>query len=108
MNCVDPYVKDRDFLKQFGERIIMQTPEDIDPSPEKDGRYGYLMQFMDGNRIDLGFLPLDSIRDAIKHSLTIVLVDKDNIIGEIPLASDRDYLPKEPTAKAFDDCCNEF
>ena len=22
VNCVDPYVKDREFLKQFGERII--------------------------------------------------------------------------------------
>ena len=109
VNCVDPYVRDRDFLKQFGELMIIQTPEDMeDPPPKNDGHYGYLMQFMDGNRIDIGFAPLDSIRDAIKHSLTVVLVDKDNIIGEISPASDRDYLQKEPTAKAFDDCCNEI
>ena len=26
----------------------------------------------------------------------------------VPPASDRDYLPKPPSARAFFDCCNEF
>jgi aminoglycoside 6-adenylyltransferase len=37
-----------------------------------------------------------------------VLLDKDNLLGELPPPSDAGYLPQPPTAKAFDDCCNEF
>ena len=106
---VEPYVKDRAFLDQFGERMIMQVPEDMaDPPPEDDGHYVYLMQFADGNRIDLSFCPLDSVVGMIHDSLTRVLVDKDGMIGELPPPSDRDYLPEEPTAKSYDDCCDEF
>ena len=53
---VDAYRTDRTFLEHFGEIMIMQIPEDKDdPPPASDGHYGYLMQFTDGNRIDLGF-----------------------------------------------------
>jgi aminoglycoside 6-adenylyltransferase len=37
-----------------------------------------------------------------------VLLDKDHLIPELPHPSDRDYLPQKPTARLFDDCCNEF
>jgi aminoglycoside 6-adenylyltransferase len=95
--------------KLFGEILILQEPEDMqDPPSENVGTYAYLMQFKDGNRIDLGFLPLDRLDEWIKDSQTIVLVDKDNILGDIPPASDHDYLPKKPTDKQFQDCCNEF
>ncbi len=66
------------------------------------------MQFSDGNRIDLSFYPLDAIGEATKDSLTVVLVDKDNVLGDVPPSTDGDYLPEEPTAKAYDDCCDEF
>jgi aminoglycoside 6-adenylyltransferase len=79
-----------------------------DPPAENDGSYGYLMQFMDGNRIDLGFAPLEHARRCEEDTLSVVLLDKDNLIGELPPPSDRSYLPKKPTAKAFGDCCNEF
>ena len=35
-------------------------------------------------------------------------MDKDGLLGDISPPSDRDYLPTEPTAKLFSDCCNEF
>ena len=41
-------------------------------------------------------------------SLSILLLDKDKIIGELPPSNDGDYLPKPPTEKQFQDCCNEF
>ena len=41
-------------------------------------------------------------------SLTLVLLDKDGILKEVPPPSDVDYLTYPPTLKAFSDCCNEF
>ena len=106
---VTPYMRNPEIPKLFGEILILQEPEDMqDPPSENVGTYAYLMQFKDGNRIDLGFLPLDRLDEWIKDSQTIVLVDKDNILGDIPPASDRDYLAKKPTDKQFQDCCNEF
>jgi aminoglycoside 6-adenylyltransferase len=106
---VEPYLRNRLFIGQFGELMILQTPEDmVDPPPENDGHYTYLMQFLDGNRIDLSFDSLDKINACTEDSLTVVLLDKDHLIPELPPPSDRDYLPKPPTAKLFEDCCNEF
>jgi aminoglycoside 6-adenylyltransferase len=89
--------------------MILQMPEDMqDPPPNEDCGFGYLMQFTDGNRIDLGINPLAKLNEPGKDSLSLLLLDKDGIVGPLPPASERDYLPKPPTAKAFSDCCNEF
>jgi aminoglycoside 6-adenylyltransferase len=89
--------------------MILQMPEDMqDPPPNEDGGFGYLMQFTDGNRIDLGICPLAKLDELTKDSLSLLLLDKDGIVGPHPPASESDYLPKPPTAKAFSDCCNEF
>jgi len=106
---VEPYKRNKTFVSQFGEMMIMQTPEDmVDPPPENDGHYTYLMQFLDGNRIDLSFYSLETIPVNLNDSLTVVLLDKDHLIRELPPPNDRDYLPEPPTAKLFEDCCNEF
>ena len=106
---VAPFRNNREWIKRFGEFMIIQLPEDMqDPPPENNGGYGYLMQFTDGNRIDLGICPLGQVHEALQDSLTVVLLDKDGIIPSLPPASERDYLPKPPTPKAFADCCNEF
>ena len=37
---VEPYRRNKAFLSQFGEMMILQTPEDmVDPPPENDGHY---------------------------------------------------------------------
>ena len=106
---VDPYKRNARVVNYFGDILILQTPEDMqDPPPENNGHYAYLMQFMDGNRIDLSFYSMDRLDDALNDSLTVLLLDKDNIVKELPPPSDIDYLPKEPTEKLFQDCCNEF
>lgn len=98
-----------EWIKRFGEIMIMQIPEDMqDPPPKADGGFAYLMQFTDGNRIDLGIYPLAKLNELGKDSLSLLLLDKDGIIGPFPPASEIDYFPKPPTAKAFYDCCNEF
>jgi aminoglycoside 6-adenylyltransferase len=109
VNDLAPYVRNDHIPAFFGEMLILQEPDNMqDPLPERNGHYAYLMQFMDGNRIDLSFHAPEKWKSVTGDSLTVVLLDKDNCLGEIPPSSDIDYLPKSPTEKQFQDCCNEF
>jgi aminoglycoside 6-adenylyltransferase len=100
---------DPDWIKCFGELMILQLPDDMgEPTPTKDYGYAYLMQFSDGNRIDLTLYPVDKMDQLEEDSLSILLLDKDGIIPPFPPSNDRGYLPKPPTTKQFADCCNEF
>jgi aminoglycoside 6-adenylyltransferase len=104
-----PFENNLEWIKRFGELMILQMPEDMqDPPPSDEGGFGYLMQFTDGNRIDLGIYPLSRRDELLKDSLTLLLLDKDGVIGSLPPASEGDQLPKPPTAKSFSDCSNEF
>ena len=104
------FLADHTWVDVFGERMIMQKPDDMAMFPsEGTGSFAYLMQFMDGNRIDLTLEPLDDM--TVYHNddkLTVVLLDKDNRIPAIPAPTDEDYWVKPPSAKFFADCCNEF
>lgn len=108
---VEPFKKNLQWIERFGEMMILQMPEDMqEPPPEDQGFFVYLMQFMDGNRIDLGIFTVAGWRDQGKDqdSLSVLLLDKDGILEPFPPASESAYLPTPPTAKAFADCCNEF
>jgi aminoglycoside 6-adenylyltransferase len=106
---VAPFRYNFEWIKRFGELMILQMPEDmLDPPPSNLGGFVYLMQFTDGNRIDLGIDPLSILSALGRDSQSILLLDKDGLVEPFPPASDSDYLPKPPTAKAFADCCNEF
>ncbi len=105
----EPFTRNFEWIQRFGELMILQTPEDMqDPPPGNVSDYSYLMQFKDGNRIDLSIFPMTSAAEKCSDSLTVVLLDKDNTIPALPPPDDKDYLPKPPTEKAFNDCCNEF
>jgi len=106
---VDALKQEPRWIDRFGERMILQQPDDMSPPPEhRDGRYAYLMQFADGNRIDLTLFPAARVANLDKDSQTVVLLDKDGILPAFPPPSDIDYLPRPPSAKDFGDCCNEF
>lgn len=101
----------------FGARMIRQLPDEMDSrqaeetgvrGPDLDKHYAYLMQFADGNRIDLTLFAAHRLTEMNGDSQSILLLDKDGIIDPFPPADDRDYLPKPPTANQFADCCNEF
>jgi aminoglycoside 6-adenylyltransferase len=106
---VAPFKNNFEWIKRFGQIMILQLPEDMDdPSGFGGDCCVYLMQFTDGNRIDLGVFPIARLADLGRDSLSVLLLDKDGVIEPFGPASERDYLPKPPTAKAFADCCNEF
>jgi aminoglycoside 6-adenylyltransferase len=106
---VAPFKDNYDWIKRFGEIMILQVPEEMqDPPPSNDGGFAYLMQFADGNRIDLGIYPLAKLNQLERDSLSLLLLDKDGIVESLAPASESDYLPRPPTTKAFSDCCNEF
>jgi aminoglycoside 6-adenylyltransferase len=106
---LESFRSDPNWIDCFGDRMIMQLPDDmVDPPPGDWPSYGYLMQFVDGNRIDLTLFPIAKLEELERDSLSILLLDKDGIIDPFPPPNDGDYLPKPPTAKIFADCCNEF
>lgn len=107
---MDSFMKDTHWIDVFGERIILQTPENISLFPPTLGaRFSYLMLFTDGNRIDLTLVPIEEKEKYCNEDkLTVILMDKDNNLPEVPPPTDEDYWAKRPSAEFFADCCNEF
>lgn len=104
------FIDDKSWVDCFGERIIMQTPEDMAMfPPDLGGNFSYLMLFADGNRIDLLLCPLENKDNwNSDDKLAIVLLDKDESLPPLPAPTDEDFWVKEPSAAFFRDCCNEF
>jgi aminoglycoside 6-adenylyltransferase len=106
---VASFKSDPRWIERFGELVIMQTPDDMGEKPPGDDEsYAYLMQFADGKRIDLTLYPLAGFNEMERDSLSVLLLDKDGMIGPFPPPDESDYLPLPPTAKGYADCCNEF
>ncbi len=104
---VAPYRQNPQIPLYFGDLMILQTPDDMGEPPRPSTSYAYLMQFTDGNRIDLTFQPVADVACILEDSLSLVLLDKDRRFALAPPML-RSYLPQKPTAKQFADCCNEF
>lgn len=103
------FITDDEWLNIFGERLIMQKPEDMELFPAEEKGYSYLMLFCDDVKMDLTLLPVDLIDEYFTwDKLVKLLLDKDNRIAQPPIPTDIDYHIQRPTARAFDDCCNEF
>ncbi|MDD4796857.1 MAG: aminoglycoside 6-adenylyltransferase [Eubacteriales bacterium] len=111
VSATRPFIDDQSWLAGFGDVLIQQQP---DRSVLFDGcdweeRYGFLVLFADGNRIDFSLQSLSySLKTYGEDSQTVPLLDKDGLLPAIPAASDRAHHVKPPTAEAFRDCCNEF
>lgn len=107
---VEPYMKENDVVPFFGETIVFEQPN-FGPWPpdDADGSYhNYNMQFLDGNRIDLTFFSLEKLEEQNKDSLSVVLIDKDNLCSNLPLSSEKSYYISEPSAVKFKGCCDAF
>ena len=97
------------WLDRFGERMILQLPDDMaDPPPVDQPGYCYLMQFMDGNRIDLTLYPLDRLADWMKTARPSLCWTRMVYCQPIRQPLTWVICPNRRPQKQFDDCCNEF
>ncbi len=106
----EPFIEDGEWIHKFGDILYMQYPdENPDCESDKDNIYGWLMQFDDGNRVDLH---VESVEHAKAHirddKLCRIFLDKEKILPEIPEATDEDYYVKKPSEEQFKACSNEF
>ena len=109
VTSVEPFREEARVVPYFGAPMIVQKVEDQVYRPGcGDGRYTYNIQFADGNRIDMGFLPIEMLESRSSDSLTRVLLDKDGRLPDLPSPSERSYFITEPTQQWYDDCCNTF
>ena len=100
----------KEWIDQFGERLYMQYPEENSYyKNDVDNCYGWLIQFTDGNRLDLSVCTLSYVLKEIEGDrLCRILLDKDTCLPDMPEATDKDYWVKKPTEHNFFDTCNEF
>lgn len=105
------FYEDPHWIDRFGERLYMQRPDEMDillgKEADFDASYGWLIQFADGNRLDLHVEPVE--KNGVREDrLCRVLLDKDGILPSIPESTDEDYWVKEPSEGEFRAVCNEF
>ncbi len=99
--------EDKDWINQFGERLYMQYPEENIYYPsDVENCYGWLIQFTDGNRLDLHVKTLENAHNSLE--LYKLLSDKDNTMPQKQLVSDERYWVKKPMPEQFYCTCNEF
>lgn len=105
-----PFIQDKTWIDRFGERLFMQYPDEHPDFPsDKENFYGWLMQFTDGNRIDLHVESISHAKENIVNDkLCQILLDKDNLLPEIPESTDEDYRVKRPSKEQYLCTCNEF
>ena len=106
-----PFYEEKNWIDIFGERLYMQCPDEIDRCNgfhvDFDKCYGWLIQFKDGNRLDLHVIPEEEVK-VLDDKLCVILLDKDGILPTVSEPTDEDYWIKKPTQKEFEACCNEF
>jgi len=111
-----PFIENKNWISVFGDITIMQLPYDNDnawgANHDFSRSYAWLMLFKDGNRIDLGIETIEKALEGFTKEnydkLTIVLLDKDNILPKCPSPTDVDYWIKRPTKEQYYAHCNEF
>ena len=111
----ESFRKDRDWTERmFGKILYMQRPDEFaeffpDEGVDPAKSYGWLMQFADGNRIDLHVETIANAQEGIfDDTLRKILLDKDGILPEVPESNDSGYFVKKPAQEEYICACNEF
>ena len=109
------FIEDRDWTERmFGKILYMQRPDEFAEFFPNEGIdiakcYGWLMQFADGNRIDLHVETIEFAQKGFfDDSLRRILFDKDGILPKIPESNDKNYWVKKPPLREYLCACNEF
>ncbi|SEF90705.1 aminoglycoside 6-adenylyltransferase [Butyrivibrio sp. Su6] len=106
------FTRDHDYMKRFGDILIMQMPDDYYAEPyDYNGRsrFAYLTQYKDGNRIDLTFIDVSEIGKQVEFTEPrTVLVNKDDYKELVDITSKECFYIKKPTEFEFFGTVNEF
>lgn len=106
---IKKFTANDDWLSFFGTIIMMQKPEDMELFPAEEEGYSYLIIFDDYIKMDLTLLEESQFSDYLKEDkLCKILLDKSGNTHADVIPTDEEYWIKKPTARSFDDCCNEF
>ena len=101
------FIEDKSWIDRFGERLYMQYPEEsVYYQSDVLNCYGWLIQFKDGNRLDLHVCTLMTALDNLESFKT--LLDKDNCMPQKERLSDEMFWVKKPVSEQFICTCNEF
>ena len=101
------FIADERWIDRFGARLYMQLPEKHEAHTEEC--WGWLVQFADGNRLDLHVVTEKyANREIVTERLCRILLDKDGLLPEMPESTDADFWVKQPTEERFLSVCNEF
>ncbi|TCI30048.1 adenylyltransferase [Exiguobacterium sp. SL-10] len=104
---VTAFIKDRSWMAPLGDVLIMQTPDEV-PAQSVYECFAFLVQFAAGHRVDLTVRPMRDVQAMIhEDSLSLVLIDKDEIAGQ-PIPSDDTYRIRRPSRFDYEQCWNEF
>lgn len=106
----ESFREDRTWIDRFGERLYMQYPEENSEYPSDVANcYGWLIQFADGNRLDLHVQTLSwSLRAMEEDRMFRILYDKDGCLAKAPEPAAEFYRVKRPEESRFLSVCNEF
>lgn len=112
VNNIKSFTKDDGWLDYFGHRLIMQKPADWYGHPYDycgNEPYNYLMQFKDGNRIDLTLIDLENMKAFYEdEEPLLVLLNKDDLSYLKDRPAEDYYYVKKPSAQEFYNTENEF
>lgn len=102
--------KNKEVHHDFGPLLIYERTDISELFEENFADFVcYLMQFKDGNRIDLTIAEMkDYRRYCFEDHLAIVLLDKDGVIEPLPTPNDHCYDCQGPTKQMFYECRTEF
>ena len=109
---VREFTKDRTWIEYFGYILIVQCPCDWYSHPynyEDHDNFTHLIQFQDGNRIDLSLIDIRNIKKELENDEPrMVLLNKDNLEELTPVYGEETFFIAKPTEKEYFDTCNEF
>lgn len=106
------FTKDNRWIEIFGEILIVQCPMDWYSHPyDYTGRenFTYLIQFKDGNRIDLTLIDMNNIGEEENHcEPRIVLLNKDDLKEIRQISDESVFNIRKPSEMEYYNTCNEF
>ena len=106
------FTKDNKWVEIFGEILIVQYPMDWYSHPynyAEHDNFAYLIQFKDGNRIDLTLIDVCNIdKEQGCCEPRIVLLNKDNFKELKQINDESVFYIQKPSEMEYYNTCNEF